>query len=280
METDGDRLDGNTKTSSLRINQLKGWFFTWNNYPENFLETLETVFRVFCKKYIFEKEVGENGTPHIQGCITLKKAMRWTEFKLPKEIHWEKTRNEVAAIDYCEKEALQRGGTDCWKWGFPKPIILATMKGWQLEAEKLCLEECKETVNRTLNWWWEEQGGYGKSSFCKYMAVKHNACVIQGGKLADIMNIIFNLDMDTVPCIIIDIPRAHKNKVSYTAIECILNGMITNTKFETGRKIFNPPQILVLSNFPPKDDDESLSADRWAIRYLREDLTVSEMLDQ
>jgi len=264
METDGDTLDGNTKQ---RVSQLKGWFFTWNNYPSDFLETLETVFRLFCKKYVFEKEVGENGTPHIQGCIVLKKPMRWTEFKLPKSIHWEKTRNQEASDIYCQKD--HKAGNDCWTFGFPKPIILADMYGWQLEAEKILLEECKESTNRCCHWWWESKGKFGKSSFCKYMAVKHKTVVIQGGKMADIMNIIFNTDMNEVNSIIIDIPRCHSNKVSYSAIECILNGMITNTKFETGIKVFNPPQIMIFCNFHPDTSDQGLSEDRWKIRNIR-----------
>lgn len=267
METIGDRLDSNTKSIQPRINQLKGWFFTWNNYPNDYQNILETVFRKICTKYIFQEEKGEQNTPHIQGCILLSKPMRWTEFKLPKEIHWEKTRNQEKAEQYCEKEATSQSAAV--KFGFPKPLLIPKMEGWQLEAEQKLLEECKTPTNRTLYWWWEGTGKFGKTSFCKYMMIKHNACVIQGGKLTDIMNIIMNLDMDKVPCIIIDIPRAHKNKVSYCAIECILNGMITNTKYETGFKCFNPPQVMVLSNFEPEQGDDTLSADRFSVRDLR-----------
>lgn len=269
METCGDAVDGNTKTSTSRINQLSGWFFTWNNYPDNFLETLETVFKKICVKYIFEKEIGENGTPHIQGCIKLKKAMRWTEFKLPKEIHWEKTRNEESAIKYCEKDALDRNGADCWKFGFPKPIrIIHELLDWQKEAENILTTECTDFSNRELNWWYDYEGKRGKSVFCKYMAVKHKTLVIQGGKLADIMNIIFNTDMDNCKSVIIDVPRANKNAVSYAAIECIMNGMITNTKFETGVKIFNPPTIMVLCNYPPDATNDWVSADRMKIKDI------------
>ena len=78
------------------------------------------------------------------------------------------------------------------------------------------------------------------------MYIKHKCLVIQGGKLADIINIIYNVNMDEVNCLIIDVPRKNKNKVSYTAIECILNGMITNTKFETGIKVLIPEYCYIL----------------------------------
>jgi hypothetical protein len=58
----------------------------------------------------------------------------------------------------------------------------------------------------------------------------------------------------------------NQNKVSYSSIECIKNGMITNTKYETGFKVFNPPHVVVFSNFPP--DEEKLSADRWNIKEI------------
>ena len=76
---------------------------------------------------------------------------------------------------------------------------------------------------RTVHWFWEPTGFVGKSAFCKYMVVKHNATVVRGGKLSDIMNIIFNTDMDKCNCILFDIPRGTGGNVSYTSLESILD---------------------------------------------------------
>lgn len=261
----GDAVDGNTNP---RVSQLVKWFFTFNNYIENDIGELERVFQRICIKYVFQEETGEEEkTPHLQGSIWLKKAMRWSEFKLPKCIHWEKLRNEEASIEYCQKEKTRTGRI--FKWGWPKPIkVIEELYDWQKEAKEILLTSCEETTNRNVYWWWESTGNKGKSAFCKYMAVKHKTTVIQGGKLADIMNIIFNTDMDKCNSIIIDIPRCNKNNVSYAAIECILNGMITNTKYETGVKIFNPPQLLIFANFEPEFGIYNLSSDRWNIREI------------
>lgn len=260
----GDAMDGNTKH---RVNQLTKWFFTFNNYKNEDIGEMEIVFKRICTKYVFQEETGEEEkTPHLQGSIWLKKAMRWSQFGLPKEIHWEKLRNENASADYCQKEKTRTGRV--FTFGFPKPIkIISDLYDWQKEAEELLLSACEETTNRKVYWWWEAKGNKGKSAFCKYMAVKHKTTVIQGGKMADIMNIIFNTDMDNCNSIIIDIPRCHGNCVSYAAIECILNGMITNTKYETGVKIFNPPQVMIFANFPP-DSGDNMSNDRWNIKEL------------
>jgi len=257
--------DGNTTPPShvKQSPQLKKWFFTYNNYPEEAISCLERCFQKICVKYVFQKEVGENGTPHLQGNIWLHKAMRPSEFKLQPQIHWEKTRNENAAEGYCQKSETSIG--EPFLWGWPKAIkILDNLRPWQ---QSIVNYIATEPDGRKLLWVYEDIGNTGKSSLCKYLYVTKNVIVIQGGKLADIMNIIFNIDMSNVTCIMIDVPRKNKNNVSYGAIECILNGMITNTKYETGIKVFNPPHVIILSNFSPNTDD-TLSADRWDIREI------------
>lgn len=260
LETLGDGEIGNTIQS--RINQLTKWCFTFNNYTIGDIERLETCFKKICKKYVFQEETGKNGTPHLQGAIWLLKKMRYTEFELTKKIHWEKMNNEEASLNYCQKNDTRTGKV--FTFGFPKPIkTIEKLYPWQVEIENIFKSE---PDGRSVYWYWENTGGVGKSSFCKYMYVKHKAITIQGGKLADIMNIIFNLDMDETKMLIIDVPRNNGNNISYSAVECILNGMITNTKFETGVKVFNPPHVVILSNFEP--DTEKLSADRWKIKEI------------
>jgi len=239
------------------------WCFTFNNYTADDILLISAKFKEICKKYVFQQEVGEQGTPHLQGSIWLLKKMRWSEFKLPNTIYWSKMRNEEASIKYCQKSKTSVG--EPFIFGFPKPIkILTNLKPWQLEIEELTKTEPN---GRTIHWYWENIGGVGKSSFCKYMFVKYGSLVIQGGKMADIMNIIFNSDMDKINTVIIDIPRNHGNKISYSAVECILNGMITNTKYETGAKAFNPPHVIVFSNFEPEINE--LSNDRWNIKEIK-----------
>lgn len=263
-----DLIVGNTKQQS---NQLKKWFFTWNNYDSSKIKELETRFLEICYMGLFQSEVGKEGTPHLQGGIWLKKAMRWTEFDLPKTIHWEKMKDEKETLEYCQKETKDGwDGKYRWQFNIPKPLKYIKEDDfyeWQKETKGYCL---KEPDGQSILWIHEPDGGKGKSAFCRHMAIVHNALVIQGGKLADIMNIIFNTDMNRVNCILIDIPRCNKNNVSYASIECILNGMITNTKYETGRKIFNPPNIVVFSNFEPDINDETLSKRRWIVKDLSE----------
>lgn len=258
---------GNTITPARKkSNQLKNWFFTFNNYNETDIEILKEKFNELCESYCFQQEIGENGTPHLQGIITLYKRARWSEFNLPKEIHWEKPMDVKDCYKYCSKLETRKLGTSpiTKNYTIPKELKCITiLRPWQ---EKILNLTKGEPDGRSIYWFWENKGGVGKSSFCKYMVIKHNVLCIQGGKLADIMNIIFNTNMDEVNTVIIDIPRNNGNKVSYNSIECILNGMITNTKFETGVKLFNPPHVIVFSNQAP--ETEKLSEDRWVISEI------------
>lgn len=261
-------LGGNLGNTHNQVPKRKNHFFTCNNYTEEIIEQfLDGFRRLGAIKWAFQEEIGpECGTPHLQGMVMFPKEHRSTEWDALSKGHWEKLKKFDGVYQLKEKTKKPNGRQ--WIHGFPKPIkIIDQLYPWQLEAERIATGE---PDGRTVHWLWESQGNMGKSQFCKYMVVKHNATVVKGGKLADIMNIIFNTNMDTCNCIIFDIPRGTGGKVSYTSLECILDGLITNTKYETGCKVFNPPNVICLANFPP-DDPDKLSKDRWNIVNLRED---------
>lgn len=117
IETYRDSTIGNTNIvesnhkdeHKKQCNQLKKWFFTMNNYNNSDIDTLKSKFDEICEKYVFQEELGANGTKHLQGSIVLNKKMRWSEFKLPNSIHWEKTNNETASFDYCCKNETRNG---------------------------------------------------------------------------------------------------------------------------------------------------------------------------
>jgi hypothetical protein len=81
------------------------------------------------------------------------------------------------------------------------------------------------------------------------------------------MNLVFNQDMDACRGVFFDIPRSNRGNISYASLECIKNGMVCNTKYETGVKVFNSPHIFIFANFEPEEPDK-LSADRWIITEL------------
>lgn len=262
--------DSNTDKSSSKKkktnNQLYKWDFTLNNYTELEVSQVKHFITNLCKKGVFGFEVGEkNGTPHLQGYFSLIKKLRKSAIinhEGFKRASLRPCRNEIALINYCKKDG------EFWSFGFPKPLkTLLSLKPWQMEIEKIYMTEPDD---RKIYWFYEEIGGVGKSSFIKYMIIKYNILFCSGGKHSDIMNLVFNQNMDETKCVMFDIPRANKGHISYASLECIKNGMVCNTKYETGVKVFNSPHVFIFANFPP-DQPDLLSPDRWNIYKIGEE---------
>lgn len=267
LEIEGD---GKSNSSPKQSIQLKQHCFTYNNYKEGDIEILETTFRQFknIHKYVFQEEIAPTtGTPHLQGSVWFKVKTRWEQLKLPfgKSMRWSKMRNEDACIKYCQKSESAKPDSKPHVFGFPKPIkIIENLYPWQQRIVDIYKTEPDD---RKVYWFWEGPGNTGKSSFCKYMYMTYGVLFCNGGKASDLINLCFNTDMDNVSCVIWDLPRSTGGAISYNAIETIKNGLICNTKYETGNKVFNPPHIFIFANFPP-DKPEQLSADRWIITEL------------
>lgn len=257
VPTDPCNTKGSVK-SDRRVSPAIHWIFTFNNYEEDDKTKIFQILVPLCKRFVFQEETGENGTPHLQGYVELITKKRGTEIiTYTNKIHWEGCNKPENAEAYCMKERTRTGEI----YQYPKPIrLILPNKPWQIQLLKQ-LEN--EPDDRTVHWIWEPIGGVGKSQFAKYCMGSLNYCYCDGGRKSDIVNLVYNTDMNRCRCIMFDIDRSKKNSISYSAIEQIKNGMVCNTKFETGYKLFNSPHIVIFCNYPP--DRERLSSDRWKI---------------
>lgn len=83
----------------------KSFCFTLNNYTE---EEYNTLLKYFEKAtyYVIGKEVGKQGTPHLQGYVEFKNSVLFkTLNNLCKRTHWEIRRGTpVQASEYCKKD--------------------------------------------------------------------------------------------------------------------------------------------------------------------------------
>lgn len=255
------------KQTPSRKNHFITWFY--NNIEQ--LAPVVDRCKKLCLKGTYQTEIcPDSKRPHIHLMLWGKDKFRDTELKIPKHNGLESYRafklNDIHNVsDYANKNDPSYDGVARGSWGFPKPIkVITELYAWQIEIEKLC---ATEPDDRKIYWFWESKGGIGKSQFIKYMVVKHKALLCQGGKHTDIINLVFNCNMDETSIVFFDIPRANKGHISYSSLECIKNGMVCNTKYETGVKVFNTPHLIVFANFPP-EDESMLSNDRWVIREL------------
>jgi len=228
---------------------------------------LDPIYEI-CKKWAYKGMIQTEICPttknkHLHVMMWCDKKCRDTQFGLPKEFHWEKMKDEDNKSNYANKDK-SFDGVFRKRWGFRDVRILENLFPWQQDIENIYLSEPDP---RKIYWFWEDRGGVGKSAFVKYMVVKHKALFCDGGKKSDLINLVFNNDMDRCKAVIWDLPRATKGSISYATLESIKNGLICNTKYETGVKAFDPPHIFVFANYEPEEIDK-LSADRWIIKKL------------
>lgn len=87
----------------------KSWVFTINNYTDDEIKYVQLLSRVHpVTRMVVGKELGEGGTPHLQGAVTLKSSIRMSALKedLGGRAHLEPMRalGGDKAFDYCRKE--------------------------------------------------------------------------------------------------------------------------------------------------------------------------------
>lgn len=250
---------GNTKTTA-RVTVSKYWTFTLNNHNSDEFEILKNEICLHCLDYRVQEEIGESGTPHLQGFIQSKKPIRPNEAFSNKRIHWEKVRSPSHARAYCCKDDTATG-----KFVLDTEEILDLIKPdreWQTNLLNIL---CTKPDDRTIHWYWEPHGGSGKSAFTKYLCAKHNALCVSG-KSSDCKYAIvsYKETKKIYPKIIIfDVPRTNIDYLNYEAIESIKNGCFFSGKYECTQVLMNSPHIIVFANSEPQM--HKLSLDRWNI---------------
>lgn len=264
---------GNTKRP-LRDNGTLNWCFTWNNYSEDDVSELrEWLGAIGARQWVVGREVGESGTPHLQGCVKLLKKKRLSSLhkKWPR-VHWEKTRNWSKSVAYCQKE----GAAECHGLTSPSavapipcrdPLLGRTPLEWQREVLEIVRSEPDD---RTVYWYWEPLGRSGKTTLAKSILLTNRDSLLLGGKAADCKYAIAQMvEKKRIPKVILfDIVRSCEQYVSYQALEEVKNGMFFSGKYEAGMVLIECPHVICFANFPPEIG--KLSSDRWVIREISE----------
>lgn len=118
--------------------QTSNWCFTLNNYTE---EEVTAIQGLDVKYIIYGKEVGESGTPHLQGYVNLARSQKLSYVsKLISRAHWEPCNGSPQQnIDYCSKQG------DVWFKGIAPFERLST---GQRKGGKRTMEEWDEVVKK------------------------------------------------------------------------------------------------------------------------------------
>lgn len=249
------------KVTKKRLATAAHWVFTYNNPPEDFIQLLHVVSEI--KSFVVQKEVGQCGTPHLQGYIEFKRRVRapavidWTS-----KIHWEICKSIPKAIAYCQKNDTRVAGP--WFKGLTPLRAVQdkfTFKQWQLEL----LDILSTTPHpRKIYWYCDLEGGKGKTEIAKWLAINRGAVVL-GGKGADMKDAIARM-RQYPDIIIIDVPRCTLGYISYQGIEEVKNGIFFSGKYESKMVTGPIPHLIVFANEEPNYG--KLSKDRWEVIHL------------
>lgn len=239
---------------------------TWNNYTEENYEFLKNWLQNNCEDFVMQREIGTNGTPHIQFCMKFKNARRFSALKKEFEkVHFEKSKNFNATKNYCQKKDTAIDVCDKKKTRTVKdPLANKILYDWQLKLIELINTEPDD---RTITWIYDENGNMGKTTLAKHLCLKYpNQALYISGKSADIkygVTKFLENEKNELRICLFDFVRSNENYFSFEAIESIKNGIFYNTKYESTMVLYNPPHVICFSNFLP--DLTKLSNDRWNI---------------
>lgn len=250
------------RNTSKNVPRARRWIAVINNWSENDIEKIVSLSQC---NYIIGKEVGEQGTKHLQCYLEFPNQMRFNTLKryLP-TAHLEKAKMSAQAnLEYCSKD-----GNYITNMKIPKKLKIISKDSlypWQLDIENLVHEEPDD---RTIHWYWDKKGGAGKTALIKrlvhlYPWITYSTCT----KSADIVTQADSM----ISCYLFNFSRSCKDFDPYGAIEQLKDGLVSNCKLQkkTVNILMNPPHIICFANKPP--NIKKLSEDRWKIVRLDEE---------
>lgn len=246
------------------------YVFTLNNYTDSetqeILSYLKRSSRVFC----FGEEVGEKGTPHLQGYMEFKSQKKWSvicEQCTAFGRAWSTTArgNLLDNYNYTTKDGkYYHGGFNATKLTYK--VTIENLYDWEKEIIEIL---AGDPDDRTIHWYWEPKGCAGKTTFQKYIYTNYKNVVVLSGKSTDMKNGIINVlkeTGETPDIVLINIPRCNYEYVSYEGIESIKDMFFFSGKYEGGMVCGKPPFVLIFANEKPIE--EKLSKDRWSIKRI------------
>lgn len=254
---------GNTKTPSYKARK---YVFTLNNYLESEMSKINMFLEQNTIKYICGKEVGECGTPHLQGYMEFKNPIHFNKLKKVND-RWHIEKAKGSALDnynYCSKDG------DFKYKGIMLPYVehIEKMYDWEQCIIDMILD--KPPDDRSIWWFWEPIGTRGKTTFQKWIITHYDNVLAISGCAKDMKNaIIQNIkEGGMLPStVIMNIPKNRNMKhISYDGIEEIKDMMFYSGKYEGGMVVGPCPRFIVFANDTPLI--EMMSMDRWRVVKL------------
>lgn len=269
---------------------LKGYDFTLKVEGHEDLEEIMRFLNGYCKKWVFQKELSEEGYLHWQGRVHLiqpkTESALWKISKDHPEItgiHWSITNKETHLnnnFNYVMKlDSRVEGPFE--NRDYLEPAVMTRqlakflqcdLRGWQCQVSEITATEDDRNITCII----DRIGNSGKSIFCEYLEYRRMALELPPMRsMEDLMAVV--MGMPAFGCYVIDMPRAmKKEKLSefYAGIECLKNGYCYDKRYAFKKRRFNRPQIIVFTNVEPKWN--YMSMDRWKVFDMSSDYSLDE----
>jgi len=244
--------DSNTiQQNKKQVSPAKYWCFTLNNFTLDDINLISSICNQKKIDYIFGEEIGEQGTPHLQGFIRFNTKNRPMNIFSQSKIHWEKTKSNFENnVAYCIKQDKYYTNMK-----FPKPV--KTLEPLPIFNSIIDLINT-EPDDRTIYWYWGKQG-IGKTQFLKWLYIKHEALIVEGASKNMKHAIIKYREENNgaLPELVIsNLPfETDMNNISYNGYEQVKDMFFSSGKYEGGMVCGNNPHLLIFANNPPNTDN-------------------------
>lgn len=146
----------------------------------------------------------------------------------------------------------------------PEPMAEPLWRPWQLQL-KYELEQ--PAHNRKIVWYYDPEGGAGKSTFVTWCVTNNRRALELDGKAADMANMVYQ--NDKVEIVFFDVTRTRADTMDYLYgfAEKLKDRRVINTKYSSKMIILpKTPHVVFFSNSRP--DMTKWTADRYDIRDL------------
>lgn len=171
-------------------------------------------------------------------------------------------------LQTCDAAAKHPKFFECYRQEWKKQQLgrlTLTLRPWQETLTGILTTEPADP--RKILWYWDQTGNTGKTTLAKYLVRNHGAWYGTSGKHSDLA-----FAYNGEPICIFDFARTTADRVPYSILEQIKNGMLFSQKYTSVTKQFDIPHLVVFANFPPAKHDEhgilTMSLDRWDVNEV------------
>ncbi len=263
------------KTKKKQSSPAKRWCFTLNNYTEEEISAIVEQFKEFTDCAFFSQEVGEEGTPHLQGYVEFIVQRRpMSVIDCTTRIHWgdkdgkpcTRKATREKNLKYCIKD-----GDLVFSWGLPKPLkTLGIDEMHYYQSGLLELIEV-EPNDRDIIWLYGGKN-IGKTAILRYICIKKEGVILPVSKrhaLSQVMKIETGRSAhkeDPIYCMNLTADESHYQKHEMFSILEAVKDRIFSAAFGTesnGMCIFNTRHIVVMANEPPDFTKTEIDRERF-----------------